>query len=140
MTNKLLLRIAAACLWFFAFGHTIGHITRKDTNDENARKVLQLMSETKFDMFGQMRSYDENYTGMSLNLIVTLITLGILLWNLSVLEIENQKRMSVSILILILCMVGFSVTSFLYFFPLPAVSCLLAAIATGVAFFRIKTV
>lgn len=137
MTSKLLLRIAAGCLWFFALGHSIGHITRKDTDDPSAQKVLQVMSENKFDMFGQMRSYDENYTGMSLNLIFTLITFGIVLWGLSGLDTDIQKRMRIPLLAFTLCIAGFSVTSFLYFFPLPGISCLLAAIATGIALFRI---
>lgn len=135
-TSKILLRVAAGCLLFFALGHSIGHFTRHNVADSKAKEVLRQMTENKFDMFGQMRSYDENYTGMSLNLIITLLTLASILWLVSS-QIEKQPMLARNILIPItICILGFSITSFLYFFTIPAVTCLIASILTTWTIFR----
>lgn len=127
MQSKLLLRIAAGCLLFFATGHSIGHFTRHEVTDPQAKEIIQLMTEYQFDMFGTMRSYDENYTGMSLNLLITLAALITLIWILSN-EVDHHRNLAKHLLIPIAaCVAGFSVTSFLYFFPLPAITCLAAS-------------
>ncbi|MBY0424996.1 MAG: hypothetical protein K2Q22_05100 [Cytophagales bacterium] len=133
MKPKLLLRLAAGCLLFFAVGHSIGHVSRHSVSDPLAQEVLRQMSIHKFDMFGQKRSYDENYTGMSLNLIFTLIAFATILWMISSFA-EQQPRFSKNLLIPIACCtLGFSITSYLYFFPVPAVSSLVASILSGVS-------
>lgn len=138
MKPKFLLRAATGCLLFFAIGHSIGHFTRHDVNDPKAKAVLQQMIENKFDMFGQLRSYDENYTGMSLNLILTLLAFAFILWILST-QTEKQPLFAKSILVPItICILGFSVTSFCYFFTMPAITCLLAAILTSWSIFKLK--
>ncbi len=138
MNPKLSLRIATGCLLFFAFGHGVGHFTRHNVQDTKAKEVLRQMIENKFDMFGQLRSYDENYTGMSLNLILTLLSLAYILWVLSGWA-EKQPALVKNILIPITtCIFGFGVTSFIYFFPIPAITCLIASIFTGTSIFRLK--
>lgn len=137
MKSKLLIRLAAGCLLFFALGHTIGHFTRHDVNDPKAQEVLNIMAAEKFDMFGQMRSYDENYTGMSANLILTLFAFIAILWSVSGITIDNRK-LAISILIPVsLCVLGFSITGFLYFFMLPAVTCLLATLLLCIAIYNL---
>ncbi|MDX2190882.1 MAG: hypothetical protein SFY32_13565 [Bacteroidota bacterium] len=137
MKPKLLLRIATGCLIFFAFGHSIGHLTRHNISDPKAKEVLQQMIDNKFDMFGQLRSFDENYTGMSLNLIFTLLAFASILWLLST-QTEKYPQMVKKILVPItICVLGFSVTSYLYFFTLPAITCLLASILTSWAIFKL---
>jgi len=138
MTPKLLLRIAVGCLLFFALGHSLGHFTRHDVTDPKAKEVLRQMTENKFDMFGQLRSYDENYTGMSLNLIFTLLALASVLWIIST-QTEKQPILARNILIPIaICVFGFGITSFLYFFTIPAVTCLLATILTTATIFKLS--
>lgn len=130
MKSKSLLRMAAGCLLFFALGHSIGHFTRHNVNDPRAKEVLRQMTENKFDMFGQLRSYDENYTGMSLNLIFTLLAFAAILFILSG-QTTKQPIIVKNILIPVtICVLGFAATSFLYFFTLPAVACALASILT----------
>lgn len=127
INTKLLLRIAAACLLFFALGHCIGHFTRHNVTNPKAIEVQKQMMENKFDMFGALRSYDENYTGMSLNLILTLMALTILLWQLSG-QVEKNAAVTRKLLIpLTICVVGFGFTSSFYFFAIPAISCFVAA-------------
>lgn len=137
MKPQLLLKIATGCLLFFAFGHSIGHFTRHNVNDPKAKEVLQHMAENKFDMFGELRSYDENYTGMSLNLIFTLLAFASILWLLSA-QTEKHPQIVKTILVPItICILGFSLTSFRYFFNMPAITCLLTTILTSWAIFRL---
>lgn len=138
MKAKLLLRVAAGCLLFFALGHSAGHFTRHNVTDPNALAVQKQMMENKFDMFGQLRSYDENYTGMSLNLIFTLLAFAAVLWLLSS-HSDTQAGMVRNLLIpLTICISGFGVTSLLYFFPLPAISCFAATALMGVCIFKLR--
>lgn len=137
MKPKLLIRLAACCLMFFALGHSIGHFTRHTTSDPKAQEVLHIMAVNKFDMFGQMRSYDENYTGMSTNLILNLLAFIIILWSVSGVTSEN-KKLAISVLIPVsLCVLGYSITGFLYFFTLPAVTCLLATIFLSLSVYKL---
>lgn len=128
-----LVRGAAGCLLFFALGHSIGHFTRHQTTDPQAQAVLQQMIMHKFDMFGQMRSYDENYTGMSLNLIFTLLAFSALLLILTKYLHEAPQLAKMLLGVLILCVAGFAATSFVYFFPIPAISCVAACICLVLA-------
>jgi hypothetical protein len=138
MKAKFLLRIATGCLLFFALGHSIGHFTRHNVNDPKAKEVLQHMMDNKFDMFGQLRSYDENYTGMSLNLIFTLLAFASMLWILST-QTEKHPQIVKNILVPItICVLGFSATSFFYFFTMPAITCLLTSILTAWAILKLN--
>ena len=138
MTPKLLIRIAAGCTLFFAFGHTIGHLTRKDVTEAKAKEVIRLMEDTKFDLFGQIRSFDENYTGMSLNLIFTLLAFTVVLWFISSITETDPKSCRTLLIPIIVCLLGFAVTSFLYFFLVPAVTCLVASAVLLLAISRLR--
>lgn len=138
MKPILLLRIATGCILFFALGHSIGHFSRHNVTDPKAKAVLQQMIENKFDMFGQLRSYDENYTGMSLNLIFTLLAFASILWILST-KTEAQPQLVKIILVPItICIFGFSITSFLYFFPVPAITCFVSSLITSWTILKLK--
>jgi hypothetical protein len=138
MRAKLLIRIAAGCLLFFAVGHSIGHSTRRDTTDPKEQETLRVMIENKFDMFGQMRSYDDNYEGMSLNLIFTLLAFVGVLWVLSG-AVNNAPSLVRNALIPIgICTVVFAVTAFLYFFLVPAITCVVAGILIFAAVVSIR--
>jgi len=138
MKPGILLKLAAGCTAFFATGHSIGHFTRHNISDLKAREVLRLMVETRFDMFGFMRTYDENYRGMSINLIITLIALTFILWTLAK-HCETNVELSINILTLImLLLLGFSITGFLFFFHVPAITCLVGAIFIGLSILQLK--
>ncbi|MDJ1471033.1 hypothetical protein QNI19_08575 [Cytophagaceae bacterium DM2B3-1] len=128
MKSKLLLRISAGLSCFFAIGHTIGHFTRKDTTDPVKKSILQQMDEHAFDYGGSLRSLSDNYEGMSLFLITTLVLLTILLWQISS-KIEENKSLYIPLLIPIMgCFYVFAVLSTIYFFMVPAITCFLTAI------------
>lgn len=126
MTTKLLLRISSGLFAFFLLGHSLGHFTRHQVTDPKAQWLQQQMIKNKFNMFGSIRSYDENYEGMSLNLIATLAVVSALCWLLSNLSSEAMKSIKKILLPLIFCSAIFSYTSFVYFFAIPGITCLLA--------------
>lgn len=137
MKPKLLIRIAAGCLLFFALGHAMGHSSRKDIADEKAQKVIKAMEGYRYNMFGQLRTYDENYTGLSVNLIITLMALVAILWLLSNGVAGSPALIRKLLWPIILCVGGFAITGFLYFFPLPAISCVIALIFLSWAALRL---
>ena len=134
----LLIRVAAACSAFFAFGHTIGHFTRKSSTDPQAAEVFRQMENYKFPLGGQWRSYDEFYTGMSSNLIITLIVLTIILWMLSG-SVEEYFLLVKKLLVpIFLCFAAFAITGFLFFFMVPAITCFVACICIIVAYLQLS--
>ncbi|HEX3008717.1 MAG TPA: hypothetical protein VHO90_13990 [Bacteroidales bacterium] len=137
MNAKIWIRIAAGCMLFFALGHLAGHFSRNNTDDPHGKEVINAMKEYKRDLFGTMRSYDENYTGMSLNLVATLLMLTVVLWVLSNLVDNNPKATTHIIIIIALCSYFFAITGFLFFFPVPAITCLLAGTSLSIAAFRL---
>lgn len=140
MSPKLLLRIAAGLVLFFVLGHSVGHFTRKEVTDPQARHVLKIMEEYKFDLFGQLRSYDENYTGMSLNLLLSLLLITSIIL-ITTRFTESSPRIAQQLLLpVMLCLLGFSVTGFLFFFPVPAITCLLAGSLIGVSLLKLNKI
>jgi hypothetical protein len=138
MTPKLLIRIAAGLVLFFAFGHTVGHTTRHQA--EGAQQtVVTMMQDVRFDFFRNTTSYDGMYNGMSLNLIFTLIAFALVLWFVSNVTNEKPKLALQIVLPIALCVFGFAVTSFLYFFLVPAVTCLLASLALTFAALQLNS-
>lgn len=137
MKAKIWIRIAAGCMLFFALGHSAGHFTRHNLTDPRGQEVIDAMTSYKRNMFGSMRSFDENYTGMSLNLIATLLMLTLVLWILSRAAAQQPKTTAYIIIPVALCAFFFSVTGFTYFFALPAITCLVAGISLSVAVFKL---
>lgn len=138
MKPTLLIRISSGLVLFFALGHSVGHFTRKDTTEPLEKQVIRAMSENKFVMFGHARSYDETYTGMSLNLIISLLMLTCVLWLSSTLSEKQPVFCRKMLIIVTMCLFGFSATGFVYFFTVPAVTCLVAGLLCGVAAWRLK--
>lgn len=138
MKPKHLLRLAAIMLLIFALGHSMGHFTRHNVTDPKAIEVQKQMIENKFDMFGTMRSYDENYDGMSINLILTLFTFVIVLWIMSNHISASPQLVRAIMFPLMFCVLAFGITSTIYFFPGPATTCFIAFAAMLIASTRIK--
>lgn len=135
MSSKVMLRFASGLLFLFALGQIVGHYTRHDSKDMRVQKVLKVMMENKFDMYGQWRTYDENYTGMSLNLIFSLLAFSIMLWVLSVFTTRNRVLVRAMLVPISFCLLGYSITGFLFFFPLAAYTSFFAAVLTIVTMF-----
>jgi hypothetical protein len=131
----LLIRFASGLLFLFALGHVVGYVTRHDNKDVRVQKVLKVMMENKFDMYGQLRSYEENYSGMSLNLIFSLVAFAVMLWILSIFTERNRVLVRALLVPISFCLIGFSITGFLFFFPIPAYTSFIAAVLTIVSLF-----
>lgn len=127
MKVKLLLRIASACLLFFAIGHTVGHIARKSSADTIAQEVFRKMEDYKFPIGTQFRSYDEFYNGMSINLIITLVSLAVLIWLISNSAKSAPKTCYTLLWPVLIMVIGFAITGFIFFFLVPAVTCVAAS-------------
>ncbi len=138
MKVKWILRVAALAVLFFAVGHSVGHFTRKANTDPQAVAVYQAMEGYKFPIGPQMRSYDEFYEGMSLNLIVTLLAFTVLLWILSGVASRNSEISRQILWPIVLCLAAFAATSWVYFFIVPAITCVIASLLVLVAILLLK--
>ncbi|MGJ4752940.1 LIC_13387 family protein [Leptospira kmetyi] len=138
MKARLLIRIASALMLVFVVGHSTGHFTRYNTVDARALSTISAMQQTKIPMEGVDRSYDQFYTGMSLNLSIVLISLVVLLWFLADLS-ESNPRAALKLLIpVFFCIAGFAVTGFIYFFIAPAAISTLGALCLLVGIFLLR--
>ncbi|HTJ48498.1 MAG TPA: hypothetical protein VL443_03510 [Cyclobacteriaceae bacterium] len=128
MKAKMLLRFASACIIFFAAGHTMGHITRKKSTEPQVQEVFKQMETVHVPIGGQSRSYDEFYNGMSINLIITLVAFAFILWFISNASIHAPRTSYILLWPILFCIVGFAITGFVYFFLVPAITCVVASI------------
>lgn len=138
MSVKNLLRITLFLVLFFLLGHTVGLITRKNVTAPESKQIISLMEQTKIEMQGVDKTYDQFYEGMSANLSITLLSLAILLWML--IRLENNNRVVVKQLLIpvILLLSLFTVTGFIYFFLVPAITCLMASITSIFAYYKLS--
>jgi len=138
MQPKLLLRISAFFTLFVAVGHTLGNCTRKATTDAHQQEIFKKMEGYKFNFGGSMRSWDNFYDGMSLDVSVTLAVFTVLLWLIS----GSAKKYPVfctSLLWTILaCFVGLTIIGFMYFFVVPATCTLIASLLILVVIFQLR--
>ena len=140
MQPKLLLRIAACCIFFVAVGHTIGNWTRKQTTDPQQQEVFKKMESYKFDFNGSIRSWDNFYDGMSIDVSITLVVFTVLLWKISGAANTYPEFCTKLLWPVLACFVLFTITGFMYFFIVPAISTLLACIFIIIAMFQLKTI
>lgn len=138
MKPRILLRIAAFFTFAVAVGHTIGHFTRKMTTDPTDKQVINQMEIHKFNFNGAMRSWDDFYEGLSLDISLTLVILTVLLWIIG----NSTHRYPLFCFKLLwpvlVCFIGFTITGFLYFFLVPAICTLVASVMVMVAMFQLR--
>lgn len=127
MKAKLFIRIASALMLVFTLGHSFGHFTRYETSDPQALSTISIMQQTKIPMEGVTKTYDQFYTGMSLNLSIVLISLTVLLWILSNFSESNPQAVQKLLIPTLFCISCFGITGFIYFFLIPAVVASLGA-------------
>lgn len=140
MQPKLLLRIAACCIFFVAVGHTIGNITRKQTTDAQQQEVFKKMEDFKFDFNGSVRSWDILYNGMSIDVSISLVVFTVLLWKISSATNTYPEFCTKLLWPVLVCFVLFTITGFMYFFIVPAISTLLACIFVVIAMLKLRPV
>src|SRR5882757_6614641 len=129
MKPRIILRITVFVTLFYAFGHIMGHLTRKQTTDPIDKEVIRQMEEYKFDVNGSMRSWDDFYEALSLDVSLVLVVFTVMFWMLSGMSEGNPKICFNLLCPMLICFAGFTVTDFLYVFMIPTVTSLLVCIA-----------
>ncbi len=138
MQVKVLTRIAAIFIVIHLIGHTMGHITWRDTADPVKKEVIRQMTEPKFDFMGTSRSMANYYEGYSLYIVVVYLMLISLLWITSGF-IESHKDIARKILYPIaISLLFFCAVEFIFFFPFAAVISLCAGIVVIVAILKLN--
>jgi hypothetical protein len=135
MKPKLLLRITSFLMLFYAVSHTFSVLTVKKVTDEQALKTLDMMSAVFVPMFGKPSpsTYFNFFFGYGLSSTVTLLTLCALFWMLAGQAEEAPARVRNLLLPLLCAMIGYAVLDFVYFFPPPAIVCVLASVCIAVS-------
>lgn len=138
MKPKLLLRLAAGCILFHIAGHLMGHSTWREGNDPVRQEVIRQMTEYKFPFMGVSRSMGDYFEGYSWNMTFTLIMILLILWITSS-SATALPSLSVKILVpVLLCLLAFAIADYIYFFPLVAITCLMAAVLIGISILQIR--
>ncbi|MES2274877.1 MAG: hypothetical protein V4592_02565 [Bacteroidota bacterium] len=138
MKPKTLLRIAVFVTLFYAFGHVMGHLTRKQTTDPVNKEVIRQMEQYKFNVNGSMRSWDNFYEALSLDSGLVLVVFAIIFWMLSGMA-EKYPRVVYQLLWpILICFIGFTITHFLYVFMIPTVISLITCIMIIAAMIQIR--
>jgi hypothetical protein len=128
MKPKLLLRITVFVTLFYAFGHIMGHLTRKQTTDPVDKEVIRQMEQYKFNVNGSMRSWDNFYEALSLDSALVLVVFASIFWLLSGI-VQKYPRVVYKLLWpILICFTGFTITHFLYVFMIPTVISLINCI------------
>lgn len=138
MKPSTLLRIASGCMIFHLLGHTMGHSKWKEGPEPERQEVVQKMLHYKFEFMGVSKSYGDYYIGYGWNLWFVLLMLALILWLISKPAQENPSFAIKVLSPILLCLVGFSVLDYIYFFPLVAITCLVAAIVVGTAIVQLR--
>jgi hypothetical protein len=139
MNAKLILRISAGLVLFFLVGHTYGHFTWKTSHLEpGAQAMFKAMEDYKFTIGTQLRSQDEFFNGMSLNLSIALVAIFVLIWMLSNIANEMPKACSMLLWPVLIAMAGFTYTGFVFFFYAPAITCLIVSVLIVAAMIRLR--
>ena len=139
MKPKILLRIAAGLLMFHALGHALGHSTWKKTIDPVKREVINQMTSHEFEFMGEARSMGDYYEGYGFSMIFVLLMMTAIVWLVS--GSVSHPRTSAKVLIPVLfCLLAFTVIDSIFFFALPALICLAAAVLIGFSIFQLRKV
>lgn len=138
MKPKILLRITAFVTLFYAFGHVMGHLTRKQTTDPVNREVIRQMEQYKFNVNGAMRSWDNFYEALSLDSAIVLMVFTIVFWMLSGMAEKYPGVVYQLLWPILLCFIGFTTTHFLYVFMIPTITSLITCILIIAAMIQLR--
>lgn len=127
MKSKIYLRIAFGLIIFHLAGHTVGHLTWKDTPDPKLAEIIHNMDTYQFEFMGTAQTIGANHEGYSLMLGLTLIMLGIITWMFSD-KADSFPEMKSFVMVIGLFFIVFGIVEAIYFFPLPGVTSILAGV------------
>src|ERR1700761_5093488 len=138
MKPKLLLRLVALLTLFVAVGHSIGHFTRKVTDDPAGIAVMHHMEQYKFSIGGVMRGWDNFYDGISLELALVMFVFTAMFTMLAGLAKKHPKICFNMLWPFLICYTGFTVIAFIDLFAVPAVSTLLCCILIVITMVQLR--
>ena len=137
MKAKLLLRIAAGLMLFHALGHSMGMTQWDKPTDAEHVLVINSMKDHRFPFMGAVHSYADSFSGFGYAGTIAMLLITCLLW-LTASFSNAQPQISTKILLLLfVSLVALCIMEFIYFFPLAAITTLLAAILTGVSILKL---
>lgn len=136
MKPKLLLRIAAGVMLLHTIGHTFGALTWKNAPNKAVADVIQGMESNRFEFLGRQVTVAEFYEGYGIALIFVLLLISITLWLAGGNTGDRLTRRLLPWLSAFL--VCFSVTEWIWFFPMPAIMSMVAALLTIGAYWGIR--
>lgn len=130
MKARILLRIAAFLLTVHLLGHSVGHSTWDNPEDDKMMEVVTSMKGHQADFMGSSRSMADYYNGYSWMIFGVF---GMMIWLLWVVSRSGEEHQSVVVKVLypvgIAC-AAFAVTEFIFFFPFAACLSLLSGALT----------
>ncbi|TGM75006.1 hypothetical protein EHR04_05210 [Leptospira levettii] len=130
MKVKWKLFLALGLMLFFLVGHTIGTLTRKNVTNEKTKQTILAMESTFVELPNGISHHtiDEFYQGMSLALDASiLLVIGILMICIKDDDLTRSSKEQL-LLFVIFWTISISALSFIYIFPVPAITCLLASL------------
>jgi len=138
MSPRVLYRIAAVALVFFALGHTAGFLGFQPPSAE-AAAVRASMDHVRFQVGGAEFSYGGFYVGFGLFVTLYLLFSAFLAWQLGTLATRAPAAIRAMGWSLFAVQLGSFVLSFLYFSVAPAVLSALVAACLGWAAWQLRS-
>jgi hypothetical protein len=132
MSPRLLYRIAAIALIFFAIGHTAGFLGFRPPTAE-AAAVRASMDQVRFTVRGTELSYGGFYVGFGLFVTLYLLFAAFLAWRLGTLATHAPAAIGALGWSLFAVQLGSFALSWIYFSAAPAVLSALVAACLGCA-------
>jgi len=137
MKSKLMLRIASVVMFLHDIGHTIGHLTWKETTDPIQREVIKAMTENKFPFMGATRSLGDYYEGYGWASTIALLLIAVILWITSGANPANRVFAKKILITMSIVLLLWEVIELIFVFPFAALFTFVAFVLTTIAIFRL---
>jgi hypothetical protein len=132
MKPTLLLRIAGVLSFLHGLLHAIGDYIGKPQPGAQLQAV-SAMKLNSFVVMGQPRTFWDFYEGMSIAGSITLIVIGIVLWQLGSVAKKNAAPLRPVIATFAFAFLALAVNSYKFFIPPPVIMELVIAACLGLA-------
>ncbi len=138
MKAKILLRIAAVAIAIFDLGHTVGGMILGKSRGPEEDAILASLAAYRFDVMGSTRSHHDFYLGEGWYLSAALTTMIVMCWLLSNSTAESPalvRRLSLVIAAFFAMSAGLCAA---FFFAAPLATSVIASVACGAAWWRLR--
>jgi hypothetical protein len=138
MQPKILLRIAAAAILLFELGHTLGGMIFAESHGAEEDALMAALAAYRFDVMGSTRSHHDFYVGEGWYLSAALAAMLVICWQLSRSTVESPVLVGRLSLVLAVFFAASAALSATFFFVAPLVTSVVAALACGAAWWRLR--